>query len=121
MVNLDLQRKVLKFLETAKGEKITTLEELAAYFNINFVDFMNKVACREIVDYLEKNKAVLKAKLRRKWMSSQNATLNLSVYKLMANGEELLRLSGEVTNKGIQKKDPLLEVLQADKIWAEGN
>lgn len=39
------------------------------------------------------NKVSKKAKLRRNWEHSENATLNISLYKLLANEEELMRLS----------------------------
>jgi hypothetical protein len=39
------------------------------------------------------NKVSKKTKLRRNWEHSENATLNISLYKLLANEEELMRLS----------------------------
>lgn len=42
---------------------------------------------------LSKNKIVIKAKLRRKWFKSKNQKLQLALYRLLANSDELRRLS----------------------------
>lgn len=119
MVNKKLKAKVIKFLSTVDGEKVTTVDELSAYFNLSQTDFLLQCTDKEVMDLLEKNKAVLRASMRRTWMASKNATLNLSVYKLMAPQDELARLNGEATEKTIKRKDPLLEVLDAEKVWNE--
>lgn len=119
MVNKKLKTKVIKFLSTVDGEKVTTVDELSAYFNLSQTDFLLQCTDKEVMDLLEKNKAVLRASMRRSWMASKNATLNLSVYKLMAPQDELARLNGEATEKTIKRKDPLLEVLDAEKVWNE--
>lgn len=119
MVNKKLKTKVIKFLSTVDGEKVTTVDELSAYFNLSQTDFLLQCTDKEVMDLLEKNKAVLRASMRRSWMASKNATLNLSVYKLMAPQDELSRLNGEATEKTIKRKDPLLEVLDAEKVWNE--
>ena len=115
-----LKEKVIKFLETEEGEKVTTVDELSAYFNLSMTDFLLRCTDKQVMDLLEKNKAVLRAQMRRVWMFSKNATLNLSAYKLMAPQEELSRLNGETSEKTLKKKDPLLEVLDAEKVWNDG-
>lgn len=116
-INKELVEKVLKFLETGDGELVTTVDELSAYFNLSQFDFLSQCQDKRVMDLLEKNKAVLRAKMRRVWMFSKNANLNLSAYKLMAPTEELARLNGEAADKTIKRKDPLLEVLDPEKVW----
>ena len=118
-INKKLKQKALEFLGTVDGEKVTTVDELSAYFNLSMTDFLLQCTDKQVMDVLEKNKAVLRASMRRSWMASKNATLNLSVYKLMAPQDELSRLNGEATEKTIKRKDPLLEVLDAEKVWNE--
>ena len=119
MVDQKLKAKVIEFLGTAQGEKVTTVDELSAYFNLSQTDFLLKCTDKEVMDLLEKNKAVLRASMRRSWMASKNATLNLSVYKLMATQDELSRLNGEASEKTIKRRDPLLEVLDPTKVWKD--
>lgn len=46
-----------------------------------------------IKEALAKNKVKRKSKMRRKWEDSDNATLQLAAYKLMAEDDELARLT----------------------------
>lgn len=52
----------------------------------------------DIKELLAKNRAKKKKKMRDKWEDSENATLQLAAYKLMADDEELDRLTTN-TNK----------------------
>ena len=117
MVDEKLKAKVIEFLGTVEGEKVTTVDELSAYFNLSQTDFLLNCTDKEVMDLLEKNKAVLRAQMRRTWIASKNATLNLSAYKLMAPQDELARLNGEASEKTLKRKDPLLEVLDPTKVW----
>ena len=42
----------------------------------------------ELKEVLENNRIATKVKLRNKWEDSNNATLNIALYKLLANDEE---------------------------------
>ena len=42
---------------------------------------------------LSKNKIIIKAKIRRNWFKSKNQKIQLALYRLLANGDELRRLS----------------------------
>lgn len=46
-----------------------------------------------IKEQLAKNKVKRKSKMRKKWEDSDNATLQISAYKLMATDEELEKLT----------------------------
>lgn len=47
----------------------------------------------ELKELLEKNKIDVKIKLRKKWLESDNATLQLALMKLVATDDERKRLS----------------------------
>lgn len=47
----------------------------------------------KIKELLSANKLKLKNKMRRKWRESDNATLQISAYKLLADDDELKRLT----------------------------
>ena len=46
---------------------------------------------------LNKNKIELKVSMRSKWYKSENPTLQMGLYKLLANEDELDRLNGNKT------------------------
>jgi hypothetical protein len=59
-----------------------------------------------IKDAINFNKVSKKAKLRKNWEKSENATLNISLYKLLANEEELQRLSVQkIEHSGKQEQE----------------
>ena len=60
-------------------------------FYEHFSDFSE--CLKEIEQALLKNKIDLKVGLRRKWRDSENATLQLALYKLVCTNEERLALS----------------------------
>ena len=47
----------------------------------------------ELKGLLEKNKISTKQELRKKWRDSDNATLQLALYKLLSNDNEMLKLA----------------------------
>lgn len=51
-------------------------------------DYLNKI--KEIID---RNRVTLKVGLRKKWRDSDSATLQLALYKLLANPQELAALT----------------------------
>lgn len=118
-VDTRLLNKVLKYLDSPEGEKVTKIDHLAAIFNLPVDLFMGKCNDRRVLDKLKIHSAIIKAKMRDTWQFGRNATLNLSAYKLLADSEEIERLNGESANKTLDKKDPLLEVLQPERIWNE--
>lgn len=111
--------QILKFLKSEEGEKVTSIEELASYYEMPPIDFVG-VIDRRVYDAIERNKVVLKSKMKRVWMFSRNGNLALHAYKLMATADELSRLNGSSNEGSSSKKDPLLEVLKPKEIWAEG-
>ena len=84
-----------KALEAIKEHGLVFIEEVVSFLPCSKPTFyehgLNESnAIKEAIEY---NKVSKKAKLRKNWEHSENATLNISLYKLLANEEELQRLS----------------------------
>jgi hypothetical protein len=82
-------------LEAIKEHGLVFIEEVVSFLPCSKPTFyehgLNESnAIKEAIKY---NKVSKKAKLRKNWEHSENATLNISLYKLLANEEELMRLS----------------------------
>lgn len=103
--------------ETRTGDLITEPDELASYLDISFPEFVQKVYNKRIANILQKNKAMMKANIRRRWFSSNRTNALETLYKLLANSEELSRLKGESNTENSSGSDPLLEALSPTEIW----
>jgi hypothetical protein len=116
-----LLKEVRDFLTTRKGEKYTTLGGVAAHFDMSLTQMLCKIGCDPVIyAAIEKNKARIKEKMRQVWRMANKPNLQIAAYRLEADEEELNRLSGESPqSRGLERKDPLLEVLQADKVWSD--
>lgn len=114
-----LRCQILKFLATTKGEQITTLAGLAGHFGMTLTEMLTRVhVAPEIHNLVEINKANLKEKMRKVWRNGNKPNLQLSAYRLMADEDELIRLSGDSPQSHqLERKDPLLEVLNPKEIW----
>jgi hypothetical protein len=82
-------------LEAIKEHGLVFIEEIVSFLPCSKPTFyehgLNELdSIKEAITY---NKVSKKAKLRKNWEYSENATLNISLYKLLANEEELQRLS----------------------------
>lgn len=82
-------------LEAIKEHGLIFIEEVVSFLpcaSSTFYDheLEKSEAIKEAINF---NKVSKKAKLRKNWEHSENATLNISLYKLLANEEELQRLS----------------------------
>ena len=82
-------------LEAIKEHGLVFIEEIVAFLPCSKPTFyehgLNELD--SIKGAILFNKVSKKTKLRRNWEHSENATLNISLYKLLANEEELMRLS----------------------------
>ena len=120
--DLVLRKKIRDFLDTKAGMEYTTLGGLAAHFNLSMLQMFLKIGWPDkvILDNLERNKFRIKEKMRHVWRNSDKPNLNISAYRLEADEDELMRLSGDSPKaKGLERKDPLLEVLKPEDIWKE--
>jgi len=69
---------------------------------------------QELKDALDNNRLQLKQSMRKKWYKSDNATLQISAYKLLANQEELDRLTvakNQNENKDVDK----FKIIESDE------
>ena len=82
-------------LEVLDSEIILFVEELISFLPISKKTFYlwKLHECDDIKNALQKSKISAKAKLRKNWMASENATLNVALYKLIADDDEHRRLS----------------------------
>ena len=105
--------------KTKDGEYITEPEQLAAYFfdDITFLDFIQNVYNKKIASLLEYNKISMKANLRTRWFLSRQFKANETLYKLLANSDELQRLKGDGNTTEQSGSDPLLEAINPQRIW----
>ena len=121
MVDSKLVQKMLDYLSTSRGERCTNFISLAAHFGFTGEYFLKNCMDQRLLDKMNVNRAILKEKMQHRWQNAiDKPQLQLSAYRLIADDEELVKLSGESPNsKNLERKDPLLEVLQADKVWTE--
>lgn len=105
--NLKKEELVKKALKIIDGEhKPKFYDDLACLLGICRSSFYNHQLDKheDIKEGILKNKIMEKMRLRKKWSDSDNATLQISNYKLLANKDELDRLSRQ--NVEIGKKQP---------------
>jgi len=97
-----------KSIQVIKKKKLVFMTEVIHYLGISNKSFYNHELNEvlEIKNALQGNKISLKGKLRSKWFVSENATLQMGLYKLIANEDERKRLTqqyikhdGEVNHK----------------------
>ena len=115
-----LRQKCYKLLRNTKeGEYITEPEQLAAYFSdeLSLLEFIQCVYNKRIKDLLELNKTMMKANLRTRWFLSRQFKANETLYKLLANSDELQRLKGDSNNVEQSGSDPLLEAINPQTVW----
>ena len=98
-----------KAIEAIKMYKLLYIEEVITYLPISkktFYDFypIESNELNTIKELIDENKVNLKVNLRQKWYKSENATLQMGIYKLLANEDELDRLSGR------EKVNNILEI-----------
>ncbi len=105
-------KKILK-----KDQAIVFVEDLLCELPIGKTAFYGKKLneVNDIKNLLEENKTAEKRKMRKKWMQSDNPTLQLAYYKLIANKEEYERLNTQKfdhTSKG-ESVRPLEIIVQS--------
>lgn len=59
----------------------------------------------------------MKANLRTRWFLSRQFKANETLYKLLANSDELQRLKGDSNNVEQSGSDPLLEAINPQTVW----
>ena len=97
------KKKIYKeTFELIDKHKLIFIEDIVSFLPITKTTFYDyfKIESNEmdaIKGALNKNKIELKVSMRSKWYKSENPTLQMGLYKLLANEDELDRLNGNKT------------------------
>lgn len=84
-----------KAIEAIKINKLFFIEDVVTFLPCSKTTFYARKLNEsdELKGELEKNKIEVKVSLRSKWYKSKSATLQMALYKLLANEDERRRLS----------------------------
>ena len=104
----ELYKKAVQVLEDDKS--IVFIEDLVSFLPCVKSSFykhfpLDSNEMNDFKEIIENNKINQKRQLRKKWFDNDNATLQLALYKLMANNDERERLNTsynktDVTSQG---------------------
>ena len=100
--------------------KLIFIEDVCAYLGINKTTFYKHLPVdsnefNELRELLDKNCIDIKVGLRKKWFDSDNATLQMALYKLTSTDIEHKKLQqnySDITTKGekIEVADPFAQI-----------
>ena len=100
--------------------KLIFIEDVCAYLGISKPTFYKYIEVgtdhfNELTELLDKNKIDIKVGLRKKWFDSDNATLQMALYKLTSTDIEHKKLQqnySDITTKGdkIEVADPFAQI-----------
>lgn len=87
------------------------IEEIISFLPLSkatFYDYfkIDSDELNELKELINDNKVNLKTKLRNKWYLSENATLQMGIYKLLANQDELDRLNNNDSKRELEIAPP---------------
>ena len=107
-----------KAKEQIISKKLIFIEEVVAFIGISkntlYDHFpIDSDEMHELKALIEDNKVHLKTSMRKKWYDSDNATLQISLMKLIATNEELKKLSmnhTDITSGGDKVKVSVIEI-----------
>ena len=100
-INLEKQKEYIeKALKVIKNEKIFYIDEIAASMGISRETFYKyNLHKNDIIrEAIEETKIGIKKLLRKKWQDSDNATLQIALYRIIANDDETQRLNSDRGN-----------------------
>ena len=93
-----------KALEVIQKNRLVFIHEVASFMNISRQTFytygLDKLD--SIKDALDLNKETIKAGLRKKWYESDNATVQIALYKLIGTDEESDRINSQKIKNNIE-------------------
>ena len=101
-------------IKAIKSNEILFIEELVSYLPCSMKTFYNYKLqdLQDIKEQLERNRILKKIELRNKWYYSENATLQIALYKLLANENEYKRLTNNHNETSSQVIEPIKIVIQ---------
>ncbi len=99
-----------KALAVTKEHNLFFIEDIVSYLPCGKQTFYTHKLDEvdELKDLLEENKVTTKVKMRKKWSDSDNATLQISLMKLIGRGEERKRLSQSYTDHTTKGKSIIM-------------
>lgn len=101
----DLERQSIEAIDKYK---LCFIEEVVSFLPCDKTTFYNHKLheSNAIKEKIESNKTTLKVGLRKKWYDSENATVQMALYKLISSDEERKNLSMNYTElTGANGKD----------------
>jgi hypothetical protein len=106
-----------KAIEAIKDNELTFFDEICLFVEPSRATLYNLELDKldSIKESLAKNKLKKKNKMRKKWEDSDNATLQISAYKLLATDEELEKLT--VNNNKNQHSGELGIIWKEEKTY----
>ena len=115
----DIQQLKEKALELIESKKLVFIKEVASYLPIHLATFYKYGLNRDedILGAINANRIKMKGVLRHKWYNSPNAVLQMGLYKLLADEEELAKLSHQavdLTSKGQELKAHTVDLSKLD-------
>ena len=104
----DLIKESLRLI---KKERLCFVDDIAALLPCSRRTFYNMELHKvhDIKDSLDSQKINKKRSLRNRWEDSENATLQVGLYKLLANDDELERLNNSKQKTEVVIKDERTE------------
>lgn len=103
-----------------KEQALSAIEEHQLYFISDVIAYLpcssstfydhGLEKSEDIKKALFKNKVLAKVELRKKWLKSDNATMQMGIMKLLSEDEELKKLAMEYKEHGGEVKLPSLKV-----------
>lgn len=92
-------------LKVIEDKKLFFVEDIVSFMPIGKTTFYKKKLNEvdAIKSGIEKNKVYAKVQLRAKWFGSDNASLQLALYKLIADEDERRRLAMEYREHSTEK------------------
>tara|TARA_B100001146_G_C16194347_1_gene440818 strand:- start:3090 stop:3449 length:360 start_codon:yes stop_codon:yes gene_type:complete len=105
----ELYNLAVKYIET---DELYFIEDVVALLGINKATFYDhfKVDSDELnyfKELLRKNKSSAKVAMRKKWKDSENASLQMGLYKLIGSDEERKRLNQSYIDQKTEHKGKL--------------
>ena len=104
-------------VEAIKNNEILFIEELVSYLPCSMKTFYNhKLQNLQVIkEEIEKKRIRKKVEIRKKWSKSKNATLQIALYKLLANENEYNRLTNQSIETEKSKVEPPTIYIKLDK------
>ncbi|MGB4837644.1 MAG: hypothetical protein WBP08_01500 [Saprospiraceae bacterium] len=101
MTAKEKQKFINEILDIIEVKNITTIKGIVSYLPMQRATFYNnKFDKMDIIkEAIDSKKVKMKEGMRVKWYNSDNSTLQIALYKLLADKDEFCALTNNVTSK----------------------